>query len=112
MRGLRGGVGFAMAGLLAIFGIAILIWLQPGMGELRVPATVYNGIIMVMAIIACLSQARWLAVIGALLFVASDSLIALDLFKDYDPAWRGPAVWVSYVAAQFCLTLGLIKERP
>ena len=112
LRGMRGRMGYAMAGLLAVFGVAILIWLQPGMGELRVPATIYNGIIMVMAIIACLSKARWLAVIGALLFVASDSLIALDLFKDYDPAWRGPAVWISYVAAQFCLTLGLIRERP
>jgi len=111
-RGMRGGVGYGLAGLLVVFGAATLIWLQPGMGDLRVPATIYNGIIMIMAIIASLSQARWLAVIGALLFVASDSLIALDLFKSYDPIWRGPTVWITYVAAQFCLTLGLVKERP
>jgi len=111
-RGLRGLVGYALAAIIAVFGVIMLIWLQPGMGELRVPATIYNGIILVMAAIAALSKARWLAVIGALLFVGSDSLIALDLFKDIDPAWRGPTVWISYVAAQFCLTLGLIRERP
>lgn len=111
-RGLRGPVGYALAAMIAVFGIAMLLWLQPGMGELRVPATIYNGIILIMAAIAALSKARGLAVIGALLFVGSDSLIALDLFKDIDPAWRGPTVWISYVAAQFCLTLGLIRERP
>ena len=111
-RGMRGPVGYVLAALLAVLGTIMLLWLQPSMGELRVPATIYNGVILVMAIIACLSQARWLAVIGALLFVASDSLIALGLFQNYDPAWRGPTVWISYVAAQFCLTLGLLEERP
>jgi uncharacterized membrane protein YhhN len=111
-RGGRGLAGYVLAALLAIFGVVILAWLQPGMGELRIPATAYNAIILVMAILAVLSRAAWLAVIGALLFVLSDSLIALDLFRDYDPAWRGPAVWITYVTAQFCLTLGLVRERP
>ncbi|WP_420434124.1 lysoplasmalogenase [Hyphobacterium sp.] len=110
--GLRGPVGYGLAALLVVFGVAMLAWIQPGMGELRIPATAYNAIILVMAILAVMSRAPWLAVIGALLFLASDSLIALDLFRDYDPAWRGPAVWISYVAAQFCLTLGLVRERP
>lgn len=110
--GSRGPVGYVLTALLVVFGIAMLAWIQPGMGELRIPATAYNAIILVMAILAVLSRAPWLAVIGALLFVASDSLIALDLFRDYDPAWRGPAVWISYVAAQFCLTLGLVREQP
>lgn len=110
--GSRGPVGYVLTALLVVFGIAMLAWIQPGMGELRIPATAYNAIILVMAILAVLSRASWLAIIGALLFVASDSLIALDLFRDYDPAWRGPAVWISYVAAQFCLTLGLVREQP
>jgi len=80
------------------------------MGDLRIPASLYNGIILVMAALAILSKVRWIAVIGALLFVGSDTLIALDLFKGFDPAWRGPAVWISYIAAQFCLTLGLVRE--
>ncbi|WP_421788022.1 lysoplasmalogenase [Hyphobacterium sp.] len=110
-RRMRGPSGYVLAALLAAFGIAMLVWLQPGMGDLRIPASVYNAIILAMAILAVLSRAPWLAVIGALLFVASDSLIALDLFRDYDPAWRGPAVWITYVIAQFCLTLGLVRER-
>jgi uncharacterized membrane protein YhhN len=111
-RGLSGLAGYILAAIIAVFGIAMLVWLQPGMGDLRVPATIYNGVILVMAAIAALSKARWLAVVGALLFVGSDSLIALDLFKGIDPAWRAPTVWISYVAAQFCLTLGLVRERP
>lgn len=110
--GVRSPWGVPLAFVILVYGVLVLYWFQPGMGDLRVPATIYNGIILVMAALAVLSRARWLAVIGALLFVASDSLIALDLFKDYDPAWRGPAVWISYVAAQFCLTLGLLRERP
>lgn len=110
--GVRTPWGVPLAFVIVVYGALTLYWLQPGMGDLRIPASIYNGIILVMAALAVLSKARWLAVIGALLFVGSDSLIALDLFKDYDPAWRGPAVWISYVAAQFCLTLGLVRERP
>mgnify|MGYP003138206045 CR=1 FL=1 len=109
--GVRSPWGVPLAFIILVYGAFILYWFQPGMGDLRIPATLYNGIILVMAVLAVLSKARWLAVTGALLFVGSDTLIALDLFRDYDPAWRGPAVWISYVAAQFCLTLGLVRER-
>lgn len=112
LRGLRGPTGYALSAIITVAGIVILLWMQPGMGELLVPATAYNGIIVVMAVLAALSKARWLAVIGALLFVASDTLIALNLFHQIDPVWRGPAVWISYVAAQFCLLLGLVREKP
>ena len=110
--GMRKPWGIPMAAIILVYGVLILYWLQPGMGDLRVPATVYNAIILVMAALAALSRARVLALVGALLFVGSDSLIALDLFKDYDPAWRGPAVWISYVAAQYCLLLGLVRVKP
>lgn len=110
--GVRSPWGVPLAFIILVYGVLILYWLQPGMGDLRIPATIYNGVILVMAALAVLSKARWLAVIGALLFVGSDTLIALDLFKDFDPVWRAPAVWISYVAAQFCLTLGLVKEQP
>lgn len=109
-KGTRGLPGYIAAGVLALIGIAMLVWLQPGMGELRIPATIYNGVIIVMACLALVSRAPMIAVAGALLFVLSDSLIALGLFMDYDPAWRGPAVWVTYVAAQFGLALGLTEK--
>ena len=109
--GTRGLAGLILAGGVAIAGIAMLVWLQPDMGDLRVPATAYNAIIITMAVLALVSRAPWIAVIGALLFVLSDSLIALDLFKGIDPAWRGPAVWITYVVAQVCLTLGLTRPN-
>lgn len=111
-HGTRGLPGYAAAGVLALTGITLLLWLQPGMGDLRIPATIYNGVIVVMACLALISRAPMIAVAGALIFVLSDTLIALGLFMDYDPAWRGPAVWVTYVAAQFGLALGLTEKRP
>ncbi|MEE2525973.1 lysoplasmalogenase [Hyphobacterium sp. HN65] len=108
--GFRGPLGVVLACVLGAFGGAMLVTLLPGMGELTVPASIYNVIIMLMAILAAVSKARWLAVAGAILFVASDSLIAMDLFMGQNPAWRGPTVWVTYVAAQFCLAIGLLRR--
>ena len=109
--GSRGAAGLVLAVAVAAAGIAMLVWLQPDMGDLRVPATAYNAIIITMAVLALMSRSPWIAVIGALLFVLSDSLIALGLFKGIDPAWRGPAVWITYVAAQICLTIGLTRKN-
>lgn len=109
-EGFRGLVGVVLACALGAFGGAMLVTLLPGMGDLTIPASLYNVIIMAMAILAVLSKARWLAVVGAILFVISDSLIAMDLFMGQDPAWRGPTVWITYVSAQFCLAIGLLRK--
>ncbi len=102
--------GYIAAGVLAVFGAGMLIALQPHFGELRVAASVYNGIIMLMAILAVISRAPSLAIIGALLFVVSDSVLAWRMFADALP-WGGPVVWVTYYLGQAGIALGLSTER-
>ncbi len=109
--GLRGLPGWIGAGLIAIFGAAMLTWLYPGMGELTVPATIYNGIILVMAVLAAISRAPFLALAGALLFVLSDSFIGAREFQNAF-MWSGPVIWATYYIGQLFLTLGLLMRDP
>jgi uncharacterized membrane protein YhhN len=109
-HGFRGPLGYVAAVALAGFGAAMLVWLQPYFGELQVAASVYNAIILIMAIVAVLGRAPNLAVIGALLFVVSDSVLALRLFADMLP-WAGPVVWVTYYLGQAGIALGLSQRK-
>lgn len=109
-RSLVGGYGFLAAGGLAVFGAIMLIALQPHFGELRVAASIYNGIIMAMAILAVMSRAHPLAIAGALLFVVSDSVLAWRMFAGALD-WAGPVVWATYYLGQAGICLGLARER-
>ena len=51
-HGDRAGWSRIAALALAAYGVVILSWLQPYFGELQIPASIYNGIIMVMAVLA------------------------------------------------------------
>lgn len=99
--------GLVLAAALILYGLAMLWWLRPGMGDLALTASVYNGVILAMAIAAGFVKGPRLIVIGALLFVISDSLLAAGWFRDLRPLdWANP-VWISYAAAQVCLAVGI-----
>ena len=66
--------------------------------------------ILVMAVLAILGRSPLLAMIGALLFVVSDSVLAVRLFAG-ELDWAGPVVWVCYYLGQAAITLGLVT-RP
>ncbi|WP_440958035.1 lysoplasmalogenase [Oceanicaulis sp. LC35] len=108
--------GLVLAGGLFVFGVAMWLWINGGMGALIVPASVYLGIILLMAMSAGLVKGPNLIVIGALMFVVSDSLIATRWFRDvlvFDAGldWGGVLVWVTYYGAQLCLTLGIVRAK-
>nr|WP_255216755.1 lysoplasmalogenase [Pseudenhygromyxa sp. WMMC2535] len=108
----RGGNAGAIAAVaLAVFGVVMLILLQPHFGELRVAASVYNAVIIVMACLALIARSPKLAWIGALLFVASDTILALRMFAHVLP-WAGPVVWISYYLGQAGIALGLSRDEP
>ncbi|MBO6635506.1 MAG: hypothetical protein JJ937_13295, partial [Parvibaculum sp.] len=46
--------------------------------------------------------------LGAVLFVISDSVIALDKFRAPVP-YRGPIVWVTYYGGQALMALSLLS---
>jgi alkenylglycerophosphocholine/alkenylglycerophosphoethanolamine hydrolase len=70
-----------------VFAAAMFAWLSPGLGGLALPVGVYAVVISVMAwrASALVGHAppvsSWLALGGALLFVASDTLLAANRFQ-------------------------------
>lgn len=105
--------GIVLAAALVVYGAAMLWWLRPGMGELAGPASAYLGVIMLMAIVSGLVKGPRLIMLGALLFVISDSIIAARWFRgafDFGvPDWGGAMVWITYVAAQAFLAVGIVR---
>jgi uncharacterized membrane protein YhhN len=59
---------------------------------------------------ASLETGRWDAMIGAVLFGLSDSLIALDRFRAPVPGARW-LIMASYWAGQFCIARSVFAER-
>lgn len=94
---------------MGVLGISIVlgVWLAPGMGALTGPALIYQLIISFMVMLALLSRAPLIARIGAVLFMLSDTLIAVGMFREVDvPAG---SVWITYAAAQIMLAWGLTR---
>jgi uncharacterized membrane protein YhhN len=70
------------------YGFAAFVFLRPGIGETAVPVAIYMAAICAMLWRAAArvgasprgTASAWTAFVGALLFAASDTLIALDRF--------------------------------
>lgn len=88
-------------------GYATVLW--PLLGALRWPVAAYMTVITVMALCSLRMRSPLLP-LGAILFMISDSLIALGKFQ-LAAEWLGPSVWITYAAAQLLLTYGLVG-RP
>ncbi len=93
---------------LAIFGIGALAMLWPGLGDLQIPVTAYLAAIVTMGwqanarAIEFRDRGARLAAIGSIFFVASDGLLAWNRFREPFP-WAGPAITVTYLAAQWLI---------
>src|SRR5690606_18763871 len=90
-------------------GALALYWsLAPSLGRMKLPVGAYLVVILVMALTAlAIPQGAPLLGLGAVLFVISDSVIALDKFRAPVP-YRGPIVWVTYYAGQALMALSLM----
>ena len=114
-------VGFAQGPLvlklvdgLLLLGLAALVFglLWGSLGEMRIPVFCYMLVIIAMAWVAAgawhasLTAGSAAALVGALMFLFSDSMLALDRFRRPFPhatAW----VMTSYFAAQFLIAASL-----
>ena len=92
--------------------IVFLGYLWASLGELLIPVVAYAFIISTMLFLAwtwhlsAQKKSTFIILMGALLFVVSDSLLAISLFKSsfyMDHFW----VMLTYLAAQFLLIHGL-----
>lgn len=87
----------------------LAVYLVPAMGDLLVPAVAYQIIISAMLVCALMSKAPIMAKVGAAVFMVSDTLIALDMFRSL-PVPPG-SVWLTYAAAQIMLAVGFTRTR-
>ena len=104
----RSGWPFAAAVLIA--SIALGVWFAPGQAAmgLAIPATAYSVIITVMVIAALMSKTPMMAKLGAVIFMASNTLIAVGMFAK-QPVPIG-SVWITYAAAQTMLAWSLSRR--
>lgn len=86
--------------------------LWPAVGKaLQVPVAIYALAILAMGV-ASLTTLLPLAILGAVLFMASDSLLAVGRFllrpESTHQGWLQPFVWALYFAAQLAIVLAFL----
>ncbi len=87
-------------------------YLWPRVGEYRIPVLAYIFVITIMVSTAFMLPTGYtLVLLGSLSFALSDSVLALEMFVITNPKTKialSKIVWVSYIAAQALLVIGLM----
>ncbi len=103
--------------LLIIYGLVLLLELKDSLDELLIPVIIYISVILLMAITAfrrnkmASRESFKMVFFGALLFIASDSILAINKFLIAVP-YAHIFVMATYAAAQYLITKGvLIQDR-
>lgn len=102
--------------ILLLYGAAIFYILKDGLNDLLIPVVIYMLVILTMAVTAYLRKGNAskssfnLVFLGAIFFLISDSLLALNKF--YEPMTSsGITVMLTYGIAQYLIVLGLLKQK-
>ena len=99
-----------------VYGVEFFVLNHEHFGSLQIPVLIYCIAITFMGIAAVLrnlksgSRSYFLILAGAILFIASDSLLASEKFI-YPDMNLGIPVLVSYYAAIILISLGLVKAE-
>jgi uncharacterized membrane protein YhhN len=99
--------------ILAATGLVIVLY--PHLGALRLPVVVYAGVLMFMVLNALFryekasSRSFWMVSAGAILFMISDSILAINKFLE-PVSNAGFAIMLTYLSAQYLIVEGLIKH--
>jgi uncharacterized membrane protein YhhN len=96
--------------VLIMYMLGMAWWLMPNLGELQLAVMAYLFTIAAMGLLAVQSSLplRW-AVLGAVVFIISDSLIAINKFINPLP-FEGYFIMGSYYIAQYMLITGFLKS--
>lgn len=101
--------------LALVYTMALLILLFPSLGALKAPVILY-ALVLSSMLIASVQAFDWkttagkYVIIGALMFVASDSLLAINKFFTTLP-YAGFWIMSTYALAQLGITLGVTKSK-
>ncbi|HUO59686.1 MAG TPA: lysoplasmalogenase [Candidatus Acidoferrales bacterium] len=98
-------VGMALVGAILISVLGVL-W--PTLGGMRWPVVIYSVVLGAMAISAQRSKFPGITAIGALLFVASDAMLAYARFHQIFYA-AAVLIWFSYYLAQVLICVGVVR---
>lgn len=106
---------FAVGSLLIAFYLtAMILVLIPRLGELKIPVIIYAAVISTMLLFAFNGYLIWkkpgalYIFLGAVAFVASDSILAFDKF--YAPIQKSSFfIMLTYLVAQYLIVVGIIK---
>lgn len=99
-----------------IYGISLVWLLFAKLGDLKIPVIVYAAVICTMLLCSlhifykANKMAAGLFITGALLFVLSDSILAVNKF--YQPfTYAGVCIMLTYCAAQYNIVCGFLKQN-
>ncbi len=96
--------------ILGLFATTLLVFLFPYLKEMKIPVIIYAVVIATMMYNALKTHKRNL-IIGALLFLISDTLLSINLFLQ--PLMiLNLLVMITYIAAQWFLVKGIISDEP
>jgi uncharacterized membrane protein YhhN len=98
-----------------LYGAGLVYYLYGDLGDMRLPVLIYAMVILIMLAGAINRKEKVnrisfrLVLGGAILFVLSDSAIAVNRFsRDFN--YSGIVIMSTYLAAQFLITLGYIRQ--
>ena len=102
--------------ILIIYALGLFYLLMDGLGSMLIPVIVYIIIILTMAISAALRKGNvpilsyYLVLIGSLLFILSDSFIAINKFHTSIPS-EHLLIMSSYALAQYSIVMGVLRQK-
>jgi len=109
-RPLPGSTESTGAILVFLFVVSVGLWLIPSLGNLAVPVALYMCAITTMVLSAILARFsnHWVAV-GGVLFLISDTLLAINKFKQPVP-YHDFLIWGTYYAGQYGIAVGFVRH--
>jgi uncharacterized membrane protein YhhN len=96
--------------LLAVYSIMMAFVMTPSLQEMAIPVYIYMTAITLMGIFASLRAARNdFTLYGAIAFIVSDSIIAINKFMMSAPA-ADYIIMITYYLALFLIVFGFLRE--
>lgn len=97
--------------LAVAFPAAMAAFLWPHLGQMQLPVAVYIGVISSMLVTSLhRSRLNFTVIAGAIAFVISDSVLALNKFYSPFP-WARYAIMATYYLAQYLIVTGVLQEQ-
>lgn len=103
--------------LIAFYLIGMISVLMPHLGNLEIPVSIYASVISIMLLFAFNGFLVWekpgnkLVFFGAVFFVISDSILAVNKF--YAPIPKSSFfIMLTYLLAQYLIVVGVLKLNP